>query len=951
MLSERDKKALAHWVEPDDLRLLLPYLTGHHGQGECKGFCPNCEKPGKSKSPSAGFNVRTNKWACKGKCGEGGRVSALVAQLAAKDDTNVVDINTGKPVKVDLPSEQKLDEMHDLLMRKPVLLKYLIEERGLSKSTITEWNIGYCVGQPRRNSYVVPVYDENDEEVLQIRLYKRNAQAKMLYWGNGNHAMLMNLSALKNSDEVVLCAGEFDMILNQQNGFPTVTHTGGENTWKPEWSQSFKDKTVFICYDDDDSGHNGALKAAKNLEGIAEAIYIMHLNTGIKGGDITDFYVKLGNDAKDFKLLMDKARKDGKFTTQEEAHDLPIDGLPVSLSESYNPDIEKPLELHIQVAGKVMPNYSAPREIHATCGTNKGPICKVCPMARFGGDRTVVTRPDDPRLLMAIGIRDSISDEASGSRQKLMAQLVEAKCTSHSTFRELRKWSIEQLVAVQALGDSRPDEAQTPVDRSVFSVGSYDTGISNSLKVIGKQVHDPRSGHFVLQSWDLEPLDVDIDKFMMTDETRDELAIFQTDEGQSPLEKCLEITRDLADNVTFIYNRGLVHVAADLVWHSVIGFDLLGRREQKGWLEGLVVGDTRTGKSEIAQRLVHHYRAGRFQSCEGASFAGLVGGAQQVNGKHWSVTWGVIPLNDRRLVVMDEFSGVHDKGVIERMSSIRSEGRAQITMISKAEASARTRMLWLTNPVRGRSLSTMTGVRAIRDLIPQPEDIARFDFAMAVRSDEVASSVINSIHHHRVKHEYTSDLCSKLVMWAWSRKPEQVKWSGKAQTDILKAADVLGHQYVDEPPLLQAANARVKLARLAVAFAVRTFSTTTGEDVKVTSAHVAAAVDFLNKIYSTDAMGYAALSQRRLRDREQAKDNRNEVYQFLTDHEGIYEVLEAVGDQKFKGQDFDGSDDEFTDGGEILKWLRARKMVRRIEGNFYTMEPALIEVMRKLEEG
>jgi hypothetical protein len=41
----------------------------------------------------------------------------------------------------------------------------------------------------------------------------------------------------------------------------------------------------------------------------------------------------------------------------------------------------------------------------------------------------------------------------------------------------------------------------------------------------------------------------------------------------------------------------------------------------------------------------------------------------------------------------------------------------------------------------------------------------------------------------------------------------------------LRAANDLGSRYVEDPPLIQAANVREKVARLAVALAARLFST------------------------------------------------------------------------------------------------------------------------------
>jgi DNA replicative helicase MCM subunit Mcm2 (Cdc46/Mcm family) len=90
-----------------------------------------------------------------------------------------------------------------------------------------------------------------------------------------------------------------------------------------------------------------------------------------------------------------------------------------------------------------------------------------------------------------------------------------------------------------------------------------------------------------------------------------------------------------------------------------LSFDFDGKRIQRGWLELLIIGDTRTGKSEVAVRLCKFFNAGEVVSCEAASFAGIIGGLQQYGGaKEWSINWGAIPINDRRLVVLDECGGL-----------------------------------------------------------------------------------------------------------------------------------------------------------------------------------------------------------------------------------------------------------------------------------------------------
>ena len=100
-----------------------------------------------------------------------------------------------------------------------------------------------------------------------------------------------------------------------------------------------------------------------------------------------------------------------------------------------------------------------------------------------------------------------------------------------------------------------------------------------------------------------------------------------------------EIHNDLEANVTRIYQRRDLLTAVDLVYHSVLQFKFQGVLVKKGWLECLVIGDTRCGKSETLERIAEHYMAGEVVTGENVSFAGLVGGLQQSQ-KVWSITWG-----------------------------------------------------------------------------------------------------------------------------------------------------------------------------------------------------------------------------------------------------------------------------------------------------------------------
>ena len=202
-------------------------------------------------------------------------------------------------------------------------------------------------------------------------------------------------------------------------------------------------------------------------------------------------------------------------------------------------------------------------------------------------------------------------------------------------------------------------------------------------------------------------------------------------------EKLSEIYDDLASNVTHIYGRQDLHLAVDLAYHSPIRFRFDNKTIEKAYPEVLVIGDTRTGKTQTAEALLKHYGCGAQAQAETMSIAGLIGGLQKMFDKQWDVTWGKLPQNNRRLVIIDEASGMDEK-FFGQLSSIRSSGVATIDKIASQRTEAKTRILWLSNPRGGLTVGQYSsGISVIQTLCKSPEDIARWDMAIIVAKDDI----------------------------------------------------------------------------------------------------------------------------------------------------------------------------------------------------------------------
>src|SRR5699024_4597781 len=131
----------------------------------------------------------------------------------------------------------------------------------------------------------------------------------------------------------------------------------------------------------------------------------------------------------------------------------------------------------------------------------------------------------------------------------------------------------------------------------------------------------------------------------------------------------------------------------------------------------------------------------------------------------------------------------------------------------------------------GRQLKAENyGVSAVLKLFGKAEDVRRLDFAVAVASGEVDADIVNKsvADMPALQHRFTSDKCKLRVMWAWSRRPENIVFTDEAVQTILESASKMGRTYSSRIPLVEPADQRLKIARLAVAAAACVYSTDDG---------------------------------------------------------------------------------------------------------------------------
>jgi hypothetical protein len=339
-----------------------------------------------------------------------------------------------------------------------------------------------------------------------------------------------------------------------------------------------------------------------------------------------------------------------------------------------------------------------------------------------------------------------------------------------------------------------------------------------------------------------------------------------TDEYKILAAKIEEICNDLSNNVTKIFLRADLHLAFLIGYCSVLHYDLDGEINY-GIIDCLLTGDSSQGKSKISKSLITYFGLGEIHNFGAAKRTGLIGGIVQVgSNKKWFIKWGALPLNDRQLVVLEELKGGNEE-VIANLRSLRSDKEAEILGIVNRIAPARTRLVMISNPRSSKKdvASYDFGIKIIKELMVQLEDVRRLDFAMVVSREEMDEDkrdelIKNNIHGTP---KFSEEAWRKLILWIWTRSVDQVVFEEGFRENCLELSKKLYKTFTETIPLVDSGSMRHKLTKIAASIAAMTFSTEgkNYEKLLVKKVHLEYAFNFLMKIYSSETCGYKSFSE------------------------------------------------------------------------------------------
>ena len=712
---------------------------------------------------------------------------------------------------------------------------------GISEEVLNELKIRTPVPPFRQDIISFPVF--MFDHLIDIRNYDPGHQPKIRSRKDAISGLIIPFDLWRETDIskiTLICAGEKDMAIARTQGFNAITITGGERAL-PLAISYFKDRKVVICYDNDDAGLEGAKSLANALYKYAKEIRIctkFHEVCKEKGEDITDFFMKYGKTRQDLIKYIKETPLYEYTEIEKHKSNLPT----ITLQQASTPQyVNKLVKTNIQVLATTEQVFTTPTSV-------------VAEKTRLSGkdDTLAVGTIKEWRLT-----DDNVSDllhlidnnfKEDQIKDNLKARMFIPAKERHILIKRLAEETVYKACITDLFEASDTDTQ--PMEYTCYSLGvKLESG--KKYLVTHKIIPHPYKGQqLIMLITHAEQANDSISNFKLTPETKAQLDIFKNIDAREAQTKVTLIARKVKGLLGYNGNDTLIQ-AIDLSYHTALAFNFGSFKNVRGYLETLIVGESRMGKSSTALALQKAYGLGAFVSLAGnsATVAGLVGGSNKTP-SGFQTRAGVIPQNHKGLVIFEEL-GKCAANVLAELTDIRSSNEVRIARVSGTMTlPAWVRMISLTNTKHINNqikpiASYPNGISIITELVPTAEDIARYDL-MVVLGDR-GDTNINPLWEP--EEPFSLEAYRTRIRWIWSRTPEQIIITDTTKTKIIEEANELNKEFNCHIKIF-GTEAWKKITRLAIAIAGYCVSTDdTYEHIVVNTTHVTAAVKFFRHIY------------------------------------------------------------------------------------------------------
>lgn len=753
-------------------------------------------------------------------------------------------------------------------------------DTGLNSTTLEKFRVGFH--QPSRR-FTFPIYNQFGD-VVNVRFYRPKASRKStdvkiyslvedkgkpteLRFGTIELFPWNEFRRFTTAKPIFFMASEREAMLAIQLNLQAVCSTGGEGSWNDEWLELFEGYEIGVLFDQDRGGIKGAEKIVATLQSHCATVVSLTLPFAkdYKGDkDFDDWIISANGNQFGLLGLLQKTLE-GKKADAERKSLSPVETRAIEL-EGDQWTVPKFFDEEQHSLGEIRTRT----ELLNFCVYTRGIIAAVASKAydvpyKF----KLKTKEGIQDFSVPIG-RELVSFVNSSDTDILLTlgRLVGAAITE---WKSLAFIPIAEVEVVPIADVGTDSEGRYTVQRCYILGKSIESNTPYELTVIPTTL--PKTQEKVCIIVSAEETARAIDKWSFNGKEIKAFRTFQPSKNQSVDDKLAQIADEIAANYTKIYSRTDWHIVALLSWFCPLAWNFPGETDlQRGWFNTLAIGDTQTGKSKVVATLQQLLKLGDIINAENCTFVGLVGGAIKTGSGQMMLRWGRLPLCDRKLVIIEELSGL-SVADISNMSEVRSRGIARLDKGGLAsQTPARTRLIALSNvrPMQRNLAQYLSGVKAIQELVGHPEDISRFDLIITLVDSEVSSDVINSPIDETMEGTFSPEQLRRLCQFAWSLRPNQIRFSDAAYHQCLGWTKKMQEIYHPSVPIFKAASGRLLLARISAAIATLQFAWD-GESLTVEAVHVEAAVNLLRGLYDKPSFGYLEYSKQ-MQDREDLKE-------------------------------------------------------------------------------
>lgn len=867
----------------------------------------------KEKTPSFTVNEETGEWYCHAGCGGGAEKEFIAKYYDVSNEVAKYALSYyAQHGSMPFPTEEQIESWHKNLCNMPREIEAM-SEYGWTKQIVDDLHIGFY-----DDRIIIPIksrtgYWVNARRYLPV--HRRNSDS--------HNAKCLNIRKLGqkryypyeafDEDKIYVVEGEKDCIAARAQGFNAVTSTGG-SAIPSEEIYLFKNKDVVLMLDTDSVGKRNVKNYVTLLKGVARSIQIVDLPVK----DFADYYHEYKN------VDIDQYTRDYAEVQQAEES---VEATDITLVRSeFTENLNTWVKLNKMSVSGVEPKiYTIPTKLKVVC---KNAACsKPCPLAFSNSSDAAQYVDVDPRQML------QFVDSADSAQDTFLRKLYGCRSV---TAEPVDYINCQKVIFQESA--SFIDGLEESSFESRYGIYMYtDFRLNATLKYNFEacRVTDPRTqkNYYMIRSAEnlgmLRPV-VNEDNFEKFRKVARESLNFQelisTYYSEWMPALAIEGRPDLFGALILTYCS-----VTEIPWQAGI---------IKGWLDTMVIGDTRTGKSQMAQRLVKTLGMGGYINGENARRTGVIGGVQRF-GDSWVITWGAIPMNDRGLLIIDEASGL-EVDDIKDLSSTRSSGAVTLNKIVKGEARARTRLIWLSNPRSGRNLADFywKGYGAFQEFIPVAEDQARYDLVLTAAREDI--DVLDGID---------SEVQPKVEPWidlfnaAWGLPAEDIVFPQGFKAKVREVAHRINDEY-GGGPLIVGVAVHEKLLRICCAVAVLCGEIHEGK-LYVSEKHLEWAYEFLKMTLEKESFAYADYIREFKRAQSKKTENVKFIRGLLSVHPALRILLSSSSFKGFQFQEILGIDR--TDSAKIMSDLITRGLLRPISNATYVPDKLLMEIAKQME--